>query len=122
MYEYSAKYLSNYDGDTCTLELDCGFNIFHHITVRLLGCDTFEMNDKDPAKKALAQQGKKLTQDTLLSAKRLVVNTYKDETDKYGRYLAKITAYDAKDQPIDLVKLLTESKLTTGKWVGDKPV
>jgi endonuclease YncB( thermonuclease family) len=119
MYEYQATYLSNYDGDTCKMQVDLGFAIHHIITLRLLGVDTYEMRDKDPAKKVLAQRAKEFVFNKLSKAKYIKIRTRQDEYDKYGRYLAHILYVPADDQTdtyIILNQQLIDADLVTGKW------
>lgn len=89
MYEYRAKYLDNYDGDTIKFEIDLGFEIYHRITVRLLDVYCPEINSKIETEKQLALAAKKFTQ-LFLNSGVIIVKTYKDKKDKYGRYLAEI--------------------------------
>ena len=122
MYEYYASFIDNYDGDTYTFSVSLGFDIHHTLTVRLLGCDTYEMKDKDPAKRALAKKATEMAKNILQNAKTIIVKTVKDDQDKYGRYLATITTEDKSGVKIDLTRILTEANLTTGKWTNPAPV
>jgi micrococcal nuclease len=90
MYEYRAEYLSNYDGDTVKFMVDLGFNTFMKITVRLSGIDTPELRDPDPVMKAKAYEVKDFVRESLMGAKEIIIETEKDKTGKYGRYLATI--------------------------------
>lgn len=93
LYHYKASYIDNYDGDTIKFKVDLGFNIFHVITVRLMRIDTFELRDKDADLKELAYDAKKFVELALGVAKTIEITTYKDNKDKYGRYLAEVV-YD----------------------------
>jgi endonuclease YncB( thermonuclease family) len=90
LYEYKAAYLSNYDGDTIKFKIDLGFNIFHVITVRLLRIDTYELKEKNKELKEVAYDAKQFTELALKDAKTIIITTFKDDTDKYGRYLAEV--------------------------------
>jgi len=79
MYEYKAKIISVYDGDTCTALVDLGFNINLEIKIRLFGIDTPELRGED------RDNGIK-SRDRL----NVTIKTYKDRTEKYGRWLASI--------------------------------
>lgn len=88
MYEYQAKYIDNYDGDTIHFQVDLGFGIFHSITVRLWNIDTYEMNSKNEKEKQLALDARNFVRDRLLNSDNIVIQTFKDKKEKYGRYLA----------------------------------
>lgn len=90
MYEYRAKYISNYDGDTIKFEVDLGFNITHKITVRLMDIDCYELNSKDEKESRIAKIAKDFVNNILSSASRILIKTHKDSKEKYGRYLAEI--------------------------------
>lgn len=88
LYEYKAIYLSNYDGDTIRFSVDLGFNIWHTIIVRLLNIDTWEIKDKEHKELAILARNK--VGKLLKEADGIMINTYKDSTDKYGRFLADV--------------------------------
>jgi len=84
MYEYRATIDRWVDGDTVELTVDLGFRIYQQTSVRLLGVDTPERGQAGytPAcdyVRMIAPVGSAV-----------VVRTRKDETEKYGRYLASI--------------------------------
>jgi len=106
MYEYTAKYLDNFDGDTIKFMVDLGFNIFHKITVRLAYVDTPELRSSDPEEKAAAYEAKDFVRDALMTARDITVKTDKDKTGKYGRYIATVL-YDG----INLNKQLIDKNL-----------
>lgn len=93
LYEYKAEYLSNYDGDTIKFRIDLGFSIFHDIKVRLMRINTYELREEDANLKELAYDAKKFVELALAGAKTITLTTYRDNTDKYGRYLAEVV-YD----------------------------
>ncbi len=78
-----ARALSNYDGDTVTLEIDVGLSTYRRVTVRLARVNTPEMKDAGGA------AAKRRTAE-LVALAPLEVTTLKDKTEKYGRYLAEI--------------------------------
>lgn len=51
--------------------------------------DTYELNDPDPAKRALAVEGKAFVA-SRIEGKDVILNTFKDRGDKYGRWLAVV--------------------------------
>ena len=87
MYSYSARVLSVYDGDTITLLIDCGFNIFIKEKIRLLGIDTPEIRSRDKKEKEKGLMVKKYVKD-LIEGKEVKIETTKKG--KFGRYLGKI--------------------------------
>ncbi len=90
MYEYKAKYVSNYDGDTIKFEVDLGFNIAHKITVRLKDVDCYEMNSKDEKESKIAKTAKEFVCSVLSGNNSILIKTHKDSKDKYGRYPAEV--------------------------------
>jgi endonuclease YncB( thermonuclease family) len=86
MYEYAAKFISNYDGDTCVLSIDLGFDVSICQTIRLVGIDTPELKTGDF--KAMGKTVKSWLEGKLTGAK-LIIKTSKSD-DKYGRILAEI--------------------------------
>lgn len=92
MYNYKAKYISNYDGDTVRLNIDLGFEIWlNNQSVRLYGIDCPEMRGDTKAKGQLA---KDFVSMVLSSAKEINITTYKDTKEKYGRWLVDIEYSD----------------------------
>lgn len=91
MYEYAARLIKVVDGDTLDLEVDLGFDIHFNMRVRLQGLDTPELNSKDPLERLAALEAKHFVERALEKAT-LRILTHKDSQDKYGRYLATVTA------------------------------
>lgn len=58
IYQYQAKLWRVIDGDTADLFIDNGRHEYALDRFRLFGPDTYEMHDRDPAKRVLAQQGR----------------------------------------------------------------
>lgn len=82
----NVKVLSVYDGDTITVEIDHGFHVKQTIKVRLIGIDTPEVRGPEKV------EGKKV-RDILrkkIDGKNIWLQTHKDRTGKYGRYLATV--------------------------------
>jgi len=90
MYQYTAKYLSNYDGDTIKFIVDLGFGVSKKITVRVRGIDTPEMRDSDPAIKLTAYEAREFVSLGLSGADEIIIKTFQDKTGKYGRYIADV--------------------------------
>src|SRR5688572_30407267 len=91
LYTYRATCLKVVDGDTLDLDIDQGLHQHAHERVRLYGIDapeTFGVSkDSDEYKRGVLARDR-LTQ--LVTGKVLWVETHKDSTEKYGRYLALI--------------------------------
>lgn len=80
---YDAKVLSVHDGDTGTFQIDLGLRVSVTTPVRLNGINAPE----------LSEPGGKPSRDHLIWLTRsgqVVLKTYKDPTDKYGRWLADV--------------------------------
>ncbi len=89
LYWYRARCLRVVDGDTIDVLTDLGFRVGWEQRVRLHGIDTYELNDRDAAKRALAVQGKE-TVAAKVAGKDVILNTSKDRQEKYGRWLAVV--------------------------------
>jgi len=92
LYTYETEVLYVVDGDTYDFEVDLGFNVFKRLRVRLLGLDTHEIYGvkKESREYELGKRQMEFAEDVLFSADEIVLKTYKDETGKYGRYLAEV--------------------------------
>ena len=86
MYQYKAKVIDVYDGDTITAMVDLGFFHFQQMVFRLYGINTPEIRG--------VQREQGLVVRDILRAmildKEVIINSYKDKQEKYGRYLANI--------------------------------
>ena len=86
-YIYSAFVTSVYDGDTITVDIDLGFGFsFNKMKIRLIGINTPELKGEDKVKGILARDYLR----SLILNKEVFIETFKDEKEKYGRYLAII--------------------------------
>lgn len=100
MFEYQAKLDRVVDGDTVDLHIDLGFSMENRSTrIRLADIDTHEIffvdNESEEYKKGMEE--KEFAIEWFDEANRkhdgnypLVVNTMRDRTGKYGRYIAYI--------------------------------
>lgn len=94
LYVYKAKGVRVTDGDTFTLSIDLGFNIFSHMNVRLLEIDTPEV--KRYAGRYLYEEeieiGKEIGKwvEARILTYPLLVKTEIDKSDVYGRILAHV--------------------------------
>lgn len=86
MYKYKAFVESVYDGDTITCIVDLGFTVKVQKKIRLLGIDTPEMRGEE---KTIGKKVRDYLRSLILH-KEIILETYKDKTGKYGRYLGTI--------------------------------
>lgn len=94
LYFYKATCLRVVDGDTIDLDIDVGFHTHVHERVRLAGIDTPETYGvkKTSAEYAEGMKAKARVEELLLPGKKFefFIETVKDKTGKYGRYLAEV--------------------------------
>lgn len=83
MYQYNAKLIKVIDGDTVDVAIDVGFDISIKHRLRMQGINAPERgaDGYEAARAALFEATANYP---------LVVTTYKDKREKYGRYLADI--------------------------------
>ncbi len=96
LYWYKAKLIRVVDGDTVDLDLDLGLEMHCRIRVRLAGINAPETSKvkHDSVEYAAGIKTKTRLEELLKSVPELFINTIKDTTEKYGRYLAKIYLHD----------------------------
>ena len=85
-YVYNAEVISVYDGDTCTVVIDLGFDIKQKKKIRMAGIDTPELRLTERAQGLIVRDYVR----GLILHKEVIVETLKDKTGKYGRYLGYI--------------------------------
>lgn len=86
-FKYSAIIKEVYDGDTITIDLDLGFYIhLHNQKFRLLYVDAPEVRGTT---KELGILSRDALRNKVLG-KEVIVKTFKDSKDKYGRWLCEI--------------------------------
>jgi len=90
MYEYRAKIIDVYDGDTVTAVVDLGFLHYQEMKLRLYGIDTPELRG---AEKIEGRKVRDIVRGKILD-ERVTIKSYKDKQGKYGRYLATIILDD----------------------------
>lgn len=96
MYEYRAVVVAVHDGDTISLDVDCGFDIhIVRLEVRLSGVDAPELKRSDQ----LGEQARDSLSAWLVAHPGpYIAHTEKDHTEKYGRYLlGALTAADHRE-------------------------
>ena len=85
MYEYRVRVAYIHDADTVRLDVDLGFRTWlTYVPFRLAGIDAPELGT-DPGRAA-----RDWLRELLPVGSALVAITYKDQGDKYGRYLADL--------------------------------
>ena len=89
-FVYRATIIDVYDGDTCTARIDLGFRIYIEMKLRLYGIDTPEIRGEEREKGIIVRD---LVRSRILN-KEVIIKTYKDGQEKYGRYLATIVYND----------------------------
>ncbi len=92
LYTYKAFCTNVVDGDTIDCNIDLGFGVGYKIRVRMYGINTPEIHgskSKDPEEKSKGMQVKKYLEELVLN-KNIILKTYKDSKEKYGRYLAEV--------------------------------
>ena len=93
LYNYRATVVKVYDGDTVTLDIDLGLGIWSKgQKCRLLGIDTPEIRGEERVEGLKSKQ--RLCE--LILGKQIAIETYKDKTGKYGRWL--VTIWDLDEQ------------------------
>lgn len=88
MYEYKAIVKKIYDADTITVDIDLGFYTWiHKQSIRLSGINAPEISGDEKSQGLISRE-------VLLSwiplGTEVIIKTYKDSRDKYGRWLAEI--------------------------------
>ena len=88
MYEYKAIVKKVYDGDTVTLDIDVGFDVWiKNQRVRLLHIDAPELRgDERPD----GLKAKERLLELIPVGSEVTIRTKKDKKGKYGRYLVEI--------------------------------
>lgn len=88
LYWYRAVVKRQYDGDTWYLDIDLGFhNWIHDQAVRLYGLDTPEIRGVERPDGLVALDA---VREWCPAGTPVMINTIKDRTGKYGRWLAYI--------------------------------
>lgn len=91
-YTYRAEVVSVYDGDTVRVNIDQGFGLVNKgedgngVTLRLFGINAPELKGPESNEGILSRNYLR----GLILNKKVIIKTYKDKREKYGRYLASI--------------------------------
>lgn len=87
IYTYKAKVIDVYDGDTITVDIDLGFNIWkRNEKIRLASINAPEVRGKNKDKGIVVRDYLRL----LILNREVTLKTIKDKKEKYGRYLGVI--------------------------------
>lgn len=113
---YKFKVTSVYDGDTVTGDIDLGFNIYlTNQKIRLYGINAPEITGLERSNGLITKERVK----SLVEGKNVLLETFKDRTEKYGRWLG-ILHYKIADTDTNLINL-NEQLITEGlatKYTG----
>jgi micrococcal nuclease len=92
MYEYAAQVVEVVDGDTVRMDVDLGFSIRQRMTLRLYGINTPEVvgTEKTAGLAAKEYLIGLLKGAAPVAQLPVIIKTFKDKGDKYGRLLALI--------------------------------
>lgn len=100
-YVYDAEVTSVYDGDTITVDVDLGFSVWlKGENIRLFGIDAPEVRG---ASRTQGIKSRDWLRAQISNGKQILIQTYKDDQDKYGRYLATLYI-----DGVDINKLMIE--------------
>ena len=91
MFTYNATVIDVYDGDTVTVIVDLGFHIKQTLKIRLAGIDAPELRGETREKGLVSKD--RLAE--LILGKQIVLKTYKDRQEKFGRWLGDIYLPDS---------------------------
>ncbi len=88
IYFYKATIVSVYDGDTITVNIDLGLQIWaYKEKLRLYGINAPEVRG---SQRPEGLKSRDFLRSLLPEGKEILISSYKDKKGKYGRYLANI--------------------------------
>jgi micrococcal nuclease len=106
-YHYSAKVIDVHDGDTITCDLDLGFGILLKAQkFRFFGINTPELHGEN---EVAGKASREFVAERLLD-KYIIIETFMDKKEKFGRWLAKIH-YKVDNDWINLNKEMIDNKM-----------
>ncbi len=91
MYQYRAVIQKVVDGDTIELDIDLGLSAWvHNERIRLYGIDTPEVYGvkKGSAEWEKGNSASQFVKEHVKEKDQVIIETFKDKREKYGRYLA----------------------------------
>lgn len=110
LYFYKAVVKSVYDGDTVTLDIDLGLGSWlKNQKIRLYGINTPEIRGEERESGLIS---KHRLSDMILG-REIVIETHRDKTGKYGRWLATLWFEKENEDWININKLLVSEGLAT---------
>jgi len=107
MYEYKAKVISAYDGDTITCIVQLGMNVSVTEKLRLAFINCPEI--RGPEREQGLKSRDRIRE--LILDKEVVIKTYKDKKGKYGRYIAEVYLHGVNINNLLVEEGLAEHKL-----------
>lgn len=114
LYHYNCKLIRVIDGDTVEISIDLGLSIFTVHKVRLYGINAPELNTVE------GQSSKEYLEKLFTETSEWRILTYKDRSDKYGRYLGQI--YPASGSVLDnLNSRMVQAKQAVIKYYDQIP-
>ena len=108
MYSYRADIVRLIDGDTVQADIDLGFNVSIRLKLRLYGIDTPEVRGEE---RLFGLESKAALEAMIERYAPITVQTLKDITGKYGRYLAILLGVDEGGVVVNL-----NDQLVKGGW------
>lgn len=90
LYIYKAKVISVYDGDTITCLVNLGFKVSFEIKIRLANIDTPEIRGEEREAGLVARDALR----EKILGKEIVLESVRDKTGKYGRFLGIIHIFE----------------------------
>lgn len=107
LYHYRALVTEVHDGDTCTVDIDLGLSMWvHGERVRLHRINAPELKGDERPLGEKAREALK----ALVLGKQVVLQTLKDEREKYGRYLGEIWLEQDGKKPLNVNDALVRAK------------
>lgn len=98
MYQYNAIVVGNFDADSLRVDTDLGFgNWTKNQPIRLYGVDAPELTTPE------GKAAKAFVAALVPPGTKVVLTTFKDAKEKYGRYLGKVVLLDGSDLADTLV-------------------
>jgi len=91
-YRYRAHVLKIYDGDTITVRVDLGFHTHRIERLRLARIDAWEVRGEERPAGLVARDWLR----SQILDRDVIVQTIKDKTGKYGRYIAEVETLDGR--------------------------